>query len=150
MAVVPEQEQDIQCANLVTVSGDLVPYVLQWPSPTEADGLAEALVVVVAKRNGGMLLGVPVGFIPEGVLQQANAGHDGGPVGVSAVVRVPGVVVDGGIRSLTGSDMDVLLVDLAADMVQNLRLAEGLELIAVPFDPSPVLLFLPLRIFWPW
>eukprot|EP00435_Cladocopium_sp_Y103_P014245 s1713_g3.t1 len=136
MADVLEPEEGLDFASLVTIAVDLVPYVLQWPAASETDGVAEALTLVVAKRNGGMLLALPLNFIPDAVLRRANIGQAGGPVGVSTVVNVPGVLLDGGVRAYTGTTMDVLLVDFTEDMAQNLRSAESLEEIAMPFDPD--------------
>jgi hypothetical protein len=50
--------------GLVTIE-ELKPYVLEWPSVPDADGLSEAIVVVLLKRQGGFLLGLPPGFVPE-------------------------------------------------------------------------------------
>eukprot|EP00435_Cladocopium_sp_Y103_P032998 s1823_g8.t1 len=129
---------------LITVEEDLQSYVLEWPVVPDADGSTEAIVVVLQKRQGGFLLAVPPGFVPEQVLFRANAGQDAGPIGASTSVVVPGMLVDGGVRSLTGSQLEVVLVDVSADLVSQMRVAEMPEDIAMPFDadnpyvlPSP-------------
>eukprot|EP00435_Cladocopium_sp_Y103_P020515 s2882_g5.t1 len=119
----PVEEEDFQLGGLVTVAEDLEPYVLQWPATDEADGVSEALALVVARRSGGFLLALPMGA----TLERANAGHDAGPVGASTTLVVPGALVDGGMVSPTGTDLEVLVVDLAEEL-------EELEEIAIPFD----------------
>ena len=81
-------ESPLTFASLVTVEEDLEPYVLEWPPVPDADGSSEALVVVVLKRQAGFLLAVPRGFIPQQVLDRANQGVDGGPIGPSTVGEV--------------------------------------------------------------
>lgn len=141
------QVEELALSSLVTVAEDLEPYVLQWPSATETEGVAEAVVLVVAKRAGGFLLAVPLDFIPGDALQRANEGRDAGPIGASTILIVPGVIVDGGVRSRTGSTVSALVVDLAEELVTRLRPAAGFEDIALPFDldspfayPDPALL----------
>ena len=75
-----------------------------------------------------------------------NQGQDAGPIGASTSVVVPGMLVDGGVRTLTGSQLEVVLVDVSSDLVSQMRLAVVPEEIAVPFDhenpfvlPSPVI-----------
>eukprot|EP00435_Cladocopium_sp_Y103_P052526 s2167_g16.t1 len=140
-----QPEEELALDSLVTVAEDLEPYVLSWPSQTEADGVSEALVLVVAKRSGGFLLAVPLDFLPSGVLQRANEGHEAGPVGASTVLVLPSVIVDGGVRSPTGTMVSVVVVDVAEDLLSRLRLASEVEDIAMPFDldspfalPDPV------------
>ena len=117
---IPEQEEEDLLSRLVTVAEDLEPYVLQWPAPDDADGFAEALALVVAKRRGGMLLALPPGLIPDQILELANAGEDAGPVGASTRITIPGVILDGGLVSPTGTDVTVVLVDLAEELVPRL------------------------------
>eukprot|EP00435_Cladocopium_sp_Y103_P074249 s4_g47.t1 len=112
-------EGGLSWSNFVTVVEDLVPCVLLWPSSTEADGDAEGLALVVAKRKGGMLLALPLGIIQEELLQRANSGGDAGPVGVSTVVVVPAMTLEGGVNTPTGEDLTVLLVDVSEDMLAN-------------------------------
>ena len=81
-------ESPLTFASLVTVEEDLEPYVLEWPPVPDADGSSEALVLVVLKRQAGFLLAVPRGFIPQQVLDRANQGVDGGPIGPSTVGEV--------------------------------------------------------------
>eukprot|EP00435_Cladocopium_sp_Y103_P022327 s2559_g5.t1 len=84
--------------GLVTVTEDLGPYVLEWPGSDlgSMDGQAEALVVVVLKRQAGFLLAVPDGFLPQDLLDRANRGEDAGPIGASTLLAVPGTLVEYG------------------------------------------------------
>eukprot|EP00435_Cladocopium_sp_Y103_P041189 s1447_g11.t1 len=129
-------DETLSLSALVTVEVDLEPYVLEWPAVPDADGAAEAVVLAIMKRQGGLMLAVPTGFIPQGVLDRANAGQEAGPIGASTTAIVPSVLVEGGIRSLTGSQVDVLLVDVSADLVSQMRPMLELEDIAFPFDPE--------------
>ena len=90
----------LSLSTLVTLEVDLQPYVLEWPSVPDSDGISEAQVLVVFKRQGGFLLAVPSGFIPQTVLDRANQGVEAGPVGASASVIVPGIIVDN-VKSFT-------------------------------------------------
>ena len=128
-------DDNLSFQGLVTIE-ELKPYVLEWPSVPDADGLSEAIVVVLLKRQGGFLLGLPPGFVPETVLSRANQGQDAGPIGASTSVVVSGMLVDGGVRTLTGSQLEVVLVDVSSDLVSQMRLAVVPEEIAVPFDPE--------------
>lgn len=129
-------ESPLTLASLVTVEEDLEPYVLEWPPVPDADGSSEALAVVVLKRQAGFLLAVPGGFIPQPVLDRANQGVEGGPIGPSTVGVVPAVLVEDGLRSLTGTNVEVVIVDMIDEMASQLRRAEESEAIVVPFDPE--------------
>jgi len=94
--------------------------------------------VVVLKRQAGFLLAVPRGFIPQQVLDRANQGVDGGPIGPSTVGEVPAVLVEDGMRSPTGTNVGVVIVDMIDEMVAQLRRVEEAETIAVPFDPDSI------------
>ena len=133
--------------SLVTVDLDLEPYVLEWPAVPDTDGALEAVVLVVMKRQGGLLLAVPPLFIPASILERANAGQDAGSIGASTSLVVPGVIVDNGIRSPTGSLLEVLVVDVAADLVSQMRATNLAEDIAMAFDPeSPFTLPSPVEL----
>lgn len=129
-------DEPLSLSTLVTLEVDLQPYVLEWPSVPDSDGISEAQVLVVFKRQGGFLVAVPAGFIPQSVLDRANQGVEAGPVGASASLVVPGIIVDNGVRSLTGQDLEVVVVDFSADLVSQLRPMEEVEDIVVSFDPE--------------
>ncbi|CAL1129194.1 unnamed protein product [Cladocopium goreaui] len=137
----------LSLSSLVTVDLDLGPYVLEWPAVPDTDGALEAVVLVVMKRQGGLLLAVPPLFIPASILERANAGQDAGAIGASTSLVVPGVIVDNGIRSPTGSLLEVLVVDVAADLVSQMRATNLAEDIAMAFDPeSPFTLPSPVEL----
>lgn len=130
--------------SIVAVDQDLEPYVLQWPEADEEDGYMELFAVVVMKRAEGLLLAVPVGVLPETEVIAGNL--DGAScLGVSTVVEVPSVIMDGGQISPTGSSLCALLVDVDSSIViHRLRLPEPFEEIVYGFDldspfalPSP-------------
>lgn len=83
--------EPLSLSSLVVVEEDLEPYVLEWPTVPDADGVSEAMVLAIMKREAGLLLAVPPGFVPQGVLDRANAGQEAGPIGASMVAIVPGV-----------------------------------------------------------
>ena len=98
------------------------------------DGVAEGAAVVVLKRSNGLLLGVPVDFVEEEVLQVGNLGIEDGVFGASTVVTVPGVIVEDGHMSPIGADLNVLLVDCREDVLQCMKHVEGGEEVLVPFS----------------
>jgi hypothetical protein len=147
MSVDLTAEEVLSFASLVTLEDDLEPYVLEWPSVPGSDGAAEAICLVVLKRQGGFLVALQPRFVPEGVLQRADAGQEAGPVGASTSAVVPGVIVENGIRSVTGTSLEVVLVDVSADLVSQMRATNLAEAIAVPFDPESPFSFQLLRKF---
>lgn len=109
-------------ADLVTLQEDSEVYVIDWPASSVIDGHLQLEALVVMKRLGGVLLALPAGVVPQEVLDRALRGEDSGPVGLSMVAAdVPAIVLDGGVRAPTGSDMDVLVVDLAEELLSKLR-----------------------------
>lgn len=79
--------------ELVTLSQDVEPCVMDWPEP-------EAAVLVVSKRAGGFLAAVPTGFVPEEVLATGNEADPPGLVGPSTVLVVPGVMFEHTVPSV--------------------------------------------------
>ena len=93
--------------DLVTLEQDVEPYIMDWPVlATEEDGEPEVAALVVAKRDGGFLAAVPVGFIPEEVLAAGNAESPIGLVGPSTVLQIPGVIIEDGRLAPTGDPPD--------------------------------------------
>ena len=140
-----EEQEEAEFPSVTSLAEGRVAYILEWPSLEVEDGHKEALVFVVMKREAGLLLAVPDGFIPEEELGQANLAEAGGSVlGPSSVLVIPGVVAEGGVDSPTGVDMNVLVVDMDASVVGQLRVADAVEDLAMGFDaedpfsiPSP-------------
>ena len=57
-------DSTLEFGDLVPLCDGVVRYVLEWQAGPEEDGVQEALAMLVMKRAGGLLLAVPVGFIP--------------------------------------------------------------------------------------
>ena len=83
--------------------------VLSWPPDTTAS--IPGLCIPVMKREGGVLVAVPNGFVPVPDLQGAAA-TDLATVGPHTVLEVPAVIMEGDTPQAAGVDVDVLLVDL--------------------------------------
>ena len=66
----------------------------------EVDGDQDVSAMVIMKREAGVLLAVPVGCLPQSMVDAGNQGEVESLFGPSVVVTVPGVVLDGG--SLVG------------------------------------------------
>ena len=80
---------------------------------------------------------LPEGVLPAEDLQWANAAEVGGSVlGPSTTLRVSGVVSDGGVDALTGATMNVLVVDMDASVLSQMRVAGDVEDLATAFDPD--------------
>lgn len=123
-------------------------YVFAWPIPEEGDigDSLHAVCFVVMRREQGLLLAVPSGFVPLEDLQQSAT--EGSVLGPHLNIQVPGVKADeSDVLVEIGITLDVVLVDLASSVVgylvpftdstvpENLLLGFHLEDIAVV--PSP-------------
>ena len=89
-------------------------YVLGWPP--DAETASFGLCMVIMKRTGGMLLGLPVGFIPLVDLQGGGADL----VGPHTTLSVPAVSMVGEEQLDAGFDLDVLVVDMSEEAVHSL------------------------------
>ena len=128
------QERRLTLEELVSVVDEVEPYVLTLEdAEASLDGAKEAKVLVVMKRPAGVLLAVPVGFIADELLEQGNGGADG-LFGPSVNITVPGVVLDNGVVSPTGTMVNAVLVDCSAQILEFLRLPSMFEEIASTFD----------------
>ena len=130
--------EDVDFANLVPLQDGVVKYVLEWTSGGALDGQQEMLAYVVMKRAGGLLAAVPLGVIPDEALEGGQVATTG-LIGPSVALTVPGVLVEEGIESPIGSDLQVLVVDLDSSVSQQLfRIAEESKLLAAGFsDEDP-------------
>ena len=108
---------------------------------TTWDGRAEVGALVVLKRKEGLLLALPAGTLPEEVLEQGNAGGDSLTFGPSTVVRLPGIVLDGGSQQPAGEEVSVLIVDCTLSVLGYLREIRAFEEINYNFaEDSPYVL----------
>eukprot|EP00435_Cladocopium_sp_Y103_P069321 s107_g33.t1 len=130
-----DQHDILELDSLVTLNTDVEPYVLEWPTG-DADGIAEALVLVLHVRPGGFLAAVPIGLVPEEVLAVGNAASPPGPVGPSTVFVTAGAVLDNGSLSPTGSPLSVLVVDFSEAVLPQLRPLPVPSALQFSFDPD--------------
>jgi len=130
-------DAELEHSNVLSLAEERVLYILDWPSQEEEDGQKEVMAFVVMKRVGGLLLALPEGVLPAEDLQRANAAEVGGSVlGPSTTLVVSGVVSDGGVDAATGATMNVLVVDMDASVLSQMRVAGDVEDLAVAFDPD--------------
>ena len=107
------------------------PYVFQWP--LVADGFV-AQCFVIMKRQGGLMLALPTGFLSADVLQDSPEAATS-PLGLFTVFTVPALQeLDGGEVVSAGFDIEVLVVDVQAEVLPYLTLAsQGLHAEVQPF-----------------
>ena len=98
------------------------PYVLSWPlTDEEEDGEAETTVLAVMRREGGILLALPAMFIPRHLVDAVNAEDSDGIFGPSFVTEVPASIIDGGVVSPTGTNVEVLIIDCKPEVLVHMR-----------------------------
>lgn len=96
-------------------------YLLSWPIGDAFMVTEEAFVIPVAKRRGGVLLAVRVGFIPEKELEGLQASEDA-VIGPSRLLKLPGVEEDdNGTEIPSEADVPVILVDFNMSVFQHLK-----------------------------
>ena len=131
-----QMDGELTMDELVVVSESLEPYVLTYQPSGPHDGAVEVTALVVLKRENGLLLALPVGALSEEVLLKGKAGDAEDLFGPSAVVKVPGVIMDGGELTSTGTSFEVLLVDCLSDVVHSLREHRAFEEIIYGFEDN--------------
>ena len=95
-------------------------YLLGWPIGAQTEDVLVSHCMVVMKREGGLLLALPAGLLPQEELQLASS-HDGGALlGPHTVLSVPGAILDGEVAHATGADLDVQVVDASLEVVAGL------------------------------
>ena len=136
---------ELTLEELVVVSESLEPYVLTYHPQSEEEGAIEVTVLVVLKREKGLLLALPPSALSQEVLARGKLGHAEDVFGPSAIVTVPGVILDGGNISATGTSFEVLLIDCLSEVVHSLREYRAFEEIIYGFEdgssfslPDPV------------
>ena len=107
------------------ISDIFTPYVLEMPvSEKEEDGTALAVVLVVIKKDSGILLAVPPGYFPADALDEGQGAGPDDLIGPSTNVVVRG----GRLASMDGSppsaeedvNVDLMLVDMSPDILDHL------------------------------
>ena len=112
-------------------------YVLSWP-PGEALEKKEAFVIPVFSRRNGILLAVPLDFLPQEVLTAGLNAEPLDQVGPSVVIQCPGVQEsDNGEEVPVGLEISCLLVDFSEEIKRSLREFDPVT------DTSPILHFWP-------
>eukprot|EP00434_Breviolum_minutum_P010153 symbB.v1.2.008961.t1/scaffold508.1/size221222/10 len=136
-----EGGQELTLEALECLTDVVEPYLFVSGSLDDLDGRAEVGALVVLKRKEGLLLALPAGTLPEEVLEQGNAGGDSLTFGPSTVVRLPGIVLDGGSQQPAGEDVSVLIVDCSLSVLGYLREIRAFEEINYNFaEDSPYVL----------
>lgn len=98
-------------------------YILGWPIPglQSPQPFKEAFVIPVMCREGGILLAVPVDFLPQSVLESGATAEGEDLVGPSVTLEVPGVGEDEeGTERDAGLLLAVVLVDFARDVERGM------------------------------
>ena len=119
-------------------SGNSWIYILTWPLEEAEEEFQEAFVVPVIARQRGVILAVPMDFIPAAILERGAAAEGTDLVGPSILVRAPAVQESEEAEEvLVGNHIPCMLVDFSEDVVPMLR----------EFDPvtdgHPIQHFLP-------
>lgn len=131
---VVEDEIQLGLEDLKSVTEAAVRYVLCLGDEHSLDGAAEAYTVVVLKREGGLLLALPDGFVSEELLLAGSLGEEEAVFGLSKVVTIPGVIMEDSQLVPIGVDLPVLLVDCKEEVVHSMRRLEIGEDFVIPFS----------------
>lgn len=101
-------------------SGSSWLYVLTWPLGEEEK--KEAFVIPVFSRSQGVLLAVPVDFLPREVLEGGQSAGSSEVVGPSKLVTCPAVQEsENGEEVPIGMELSCLLVDFSVEIMPHLR-----------------------------
>ena len=112
-------------------------YVLSWPLVGAAEK-KEAFVIPIFSRLNGILLAVPLDFLPQEVLTAGLNAESTDVVGPSVVIQCPGVQEsENGEEIPVGLEIGCLLVDFSEEIKMNLREFDPVT------DTSPILHFWP-------
>ena len=124
----------LDMSALAVATDALEPYVLSWHLGAPEDGDAECTVLVLMKREEGILLAMPATFLPEDVVRAGNEGDEAAVFGPSFHCVVPSVILDGGLVMATGGQVEVLVVDCLPQVLGHMRRPLASEEIAFNFD----------------
>ena len=96
-------------------------YVLSWP-PGHGVEKKEAFVIPVFAREDGILMAVPLDFLPQEALVAGLNASPSDAVGPSLVIRCPGIhEADNGEEVPIGLEISCLLVDFSSAILPELR-----------------------------
>lgn len=129
-----EQMDGVDPSTLVLASQELHPYVLRLGSPDDTDGVLEVLAIVVLKRSGAFLLAIPDGALDPETLEEGANGAVDSVFGPYTIIEVPGVVLESGIVSPTGTNLKVVLVDCLEQLMASMRPASDEDGTVLVFD----------------
>lgn len=88
--------------SIVLAVDSVQPYVLSWSLDPAAEELAECTVLALMRREAGVLLAVPIGFLPDSILAEGALGSEESIFGPHKVFTVASLLEEGGILSQTG------------------------------------------------
>ena len=129
-----EQMDGVDPTTLVLASQELHPYVLRLGSPDDTDGVLEVLAIVVMKRSGAFLLAIPDGALDPETLEEGANGAADSVFGPYTIIEVPGVVLESGVVSPTGTNLKVVLVDCLEQLISSMRPASEEDGAILVFD----------------
>ena len=139
-----EMDGVLSLEGLVLASEELEPYVLSfYPGPQE-DGMIECFALCLMRREGGVLLALPLEALPGELRDAGNLETATGIFGPSTELEVASVILDNGTISSTGEKITVVVVDCSEQVVDYLSLPGVMDEVDYGFDadqpfalPSP-------------
>lgn len=107
----------------IVEGGTVFQYVFKLPPTVElSSSHAEALAIPVARRQNGLMMALPLGYLAPESIQRGDHADPSDLLGPSRVVTVPAMIEeDDGTEALLGSEMEVLLMDFSQEVVHCLR-----------------------------
>ncbi len=134
--------------NPTSIEGGFLDYyTLTWPLDTIGqDDAMVAVAVVVMKRQGGLLLGLPIGFIPLEDLQAASDLAEESLFGPHNTFTVP-AIRDDGQAVLEGQDVEVLVIDAGDAVLKGMADFNELDGASFYFADDPALAPSPQALF---
>ena len=76
--------------HVVLATQQIEPYVLEWPLDLSGEARSEYIVLILMRRTGGLLLIVPIGALPNNLLEEGNSTEDpNAMIGPSTAFVVP-------------------------------------------------------------
>lgn len=122
-------------------SGFLELYTLAWPPETAGlDDATISMAMVVLLRTGGLLLALPNGAIPPEDLAAAAVQEEDALLGPHHVFSVPGFRDDGPDQPEDDQEVEVLVVDVSAEMLSAMARYSEVDGATLCFSDDPSLL----------